>query len=333
MATTAPSANATAAPATCTATAQLASSLHATTPPSAMAASNDTSAMPARRSSAGYASRASTRFATSKGNATRAIPQCVVFSSSTALTTTRPTATALAAAESRKRTPGVTRASLRRLALATLLTQLPPQVVERSCARHVRHLVEVVRWRRRGRVPLEGVPLPRVVADALAAAACLEHVDREEQERDAHDVRADRRDEVVALPALVAVRVDPPRHPLEPGEVLRHEGDVEADEENPELPFAEALVELATEHLGPPVEDAGEDREHDAAEQRVVEVRHDEVAVVHLPVDRERGEVDPGEPADDEEREEAEREEHRGLEGEIPPPERRQPVEDLHPRR
>ena len=35
------------------------------------------------------------------------------------------------------------------VASATLLTQPPPQVVERSCARHVRHLVEVVRRRRR----------------------------------------------------------------------------------------------------------------------------------------------------------------------------------------
>src|SRR6188472_1588350 len=243
------------------------------------------------------------------------MPQCVVLSSSTALTTTRPTATALAAADSRKRTPGVTRTSLRRLALATLLTQLPPQVVERSCARHVGHIVEVVRRRRRGGVPLKRISLPRIVADALAAPPRLQDVDGEEQERDAHDVGADRRDEVVALPALVRVGVDPPWHPLEPGEVLRHEGDVEADEEDPELPLAEALVELAAEHLGPPVEDAAEDREHDTAEERVVEVRHDEVAVVHLPVDRECGEIDPGQPADDEEREEPEGEEHGSLEG------------------
>ena len=89
--------------------------------------------------------------------------------------------------------------------------------------------------------------------------------------------------------------------------------------------------EHAPEHLRPPVEEPGEDREHDAAEQRVVEVRDHEVAVVHLPVDRERGQVDPGEPADDEEREEAEREQHRRLEAEVPAPERGEPVEDLDP--
>ena len=85
-------------------------------------------------------------------------------------------------------------------------------------------------------------------------------------------------------------------------EMLRHEGDVEADEQQPELPFAETLAQPAPEHLGPPVEEAGEDREDHAAEQGVVEVRDDEVAVVHLPVDRKRREVDPRQPADDEER-------------------------------
>src|SRR4029077_15784043 len=118
-----------------------------------------------------------------------------------------------------------------------------------------------------------------------------------------------------------------------PEEVLRHEGDVEADEEDPELPLAETLVELPPEHLRPPVEEAREDREHDAAEQRVVEVRDDEVAVVHLPVDRECGEIDAGDPPDDEQREKAESEEHRRLEAEVAAPEGREPVEDLHPRR
>ena len=51
--------------------------------------------------SRGYASRATTAFATSRGSATSARPQCVVPSSSTALTTTRPTASAAPPADSR----------------------------------------------------------------------------------------------------------------------------------------------------------------------------------------------------------------------------------------
>ena len=43
-------------------------------------------------------------------------------------------------------------------------------------------------------------------------------------------------------------------------------------------------------------------REHRAAEEDVVEVGDDVVRVVHLPVDRERGEEDPGQAAHREER-------------------------------
>src|SRR5918994_615296 len=318
---------------TCAAVAHVASPLHATTPPSAIATRNATSAAIVRTRSAGYASHASTAVAARSGSATSAIPQCVVPSSSTALMTTRPTAVAPAMVHARKTAPGSTRAALGRFALATLLTEPPSQVVEGPGAGHVRHVVEVVRGRRRRRVPLERVRLPRVVSDSPAAGARPQDVDREEQDRDRHDPRADRGGEVVALPLFVRVRVHAPGHALEPDEVLRHERDVEADEEQPELPLAELLVEHAPEHLRPPVEEPGEAREHDAAEERVVEVRDHDVAVVHLPVDRERSQVDAGEPADDEEREEAEREQHRRLEAEIPAPQRGEPVEDLDPGR
>ena len=45
-------------------------------------------------------------------------------------------------------------------------------------------------------------------------------------------------------------------------------------------------------HLREPVVDPGEDREHGAAHQHVVEVGDDEVGVVQLPVDREHGQED-----------------------------------------
>ena len=60
-----------------------------------------------------------------------------------------------------------------------------------------------------------------------------------------------------------------------------------------------------------------------------MEVGDDVVGVVHLPVDRERGEEDPREAADREHGEEAERVQHRRVEDEVAAPERRQPVEDL----
>ena len=56
------------------------------------------------------------------------------------------------------------------------------------------------------------------------------------------------------------------------------------------LDLAEPLVEQPPEELRPPVVEPAEDAEDGAAEEHVVQVSDDVVGVVHLPVDRERGE-------------------------------------------
>ena len=59
-----------------------------------------------------------------------------------------------------------------------------------------RQPVEVVGRRRRGRRPLERVPLPRVVAGRLAVDEGGDHVDQERDDAGRDHERADRRDEV-----------------------------------------------------------------------------------------------------------------------------------------
>ena len=131
-------------------------------------------------------------------------------------------------------------------------------------------------------------------------------------------VRADRRDHVVGLPeAARIVRVDAPRHPHQPEQVLRQERHVEADEDEPELQLPELLVEHPAEQLRPPVGEAAEDREERAAEEHVVQVRDDEVRVRDVPVDREDGEEDPREAAEGDDGDEAERPQHRRVERDV----------------
>ena len=135
------------------------------------------------------------------------------------------------------------------------------QVAQGPGARHVRHGVEVPRRRRRGRVPLERVRVPRVVAGARAAAHRLHDVGDEDEHAEQHHERADRRDHVVDLPQpAVRVRVDAPRHAEQPEHVLREERQVEAHEDRPEVQLPEPLVEDPAEHLREPVVDAAEDR-------------------------------------------------------------------------
>ena len=82
-------------------------------------------------------------------------------------------------------------------------------------------------------------------------------------------------------------------------------------------------------HLGEPVVERAEQREDGAADQHVVEVRHDEVGVVDLGVERHGREHDAGQAAEHEDEEEAEHEQERRLELRPAVPQRRDPAEDL----
>ena len=95
----------------------------------------------------------------------------------------------------------------------------------------------------------------------------------------------------------------------------------------------EPLVEHLAGHLRPPEVEAGEHREHDRAEDHVVEVRDHEVAVGDVEVQRRRAEDDAGQPAEQERDQEADGPQHRRLEGERAAPHRADPVEELHPGR
>ena len=112
--------------------------------------------------------------------------------------------------------------------------------------------------------------------------------------------------------------------------MLDEERDLEADEEQPEVNFAQALVELLAGHLGPPEVQAGEEHEDDRAEDRVVEVGHDEVAVGHVEVQWRRRQDDAGQTTEEEGDHEAHGPQHRGVETDRAPPHGADPVEEFH---
>ena len=131
-----------------------------------------------------------------------------------------------------------------------------------------------------------------------------------------------RRDQVERVPAeLGRIGVDAPRHAQQAGEVHRKEGDVEADEHQPERPAAEPLRQRAAAEGRRPVVERGEQRKHHAADQHVVQMRDDEVGVVRLPVERHHRHHHAGQPAEREDEQEAEHEQRRR--GESQPARRR----------
>ena len=100
-----------------------------------------------------------------------------------------------------------------------------------------------------------------------------------------------------------------------------------------QLQLPEPLAQQRAGDLREPVVDAGEEAEDAAGEQRVVEVRDDEVGAVRLVVEHRRGDEDPAQPADQELDEEREREQHRGAQHDRAADQRADHVEVLDPGR
>jgi hypothetical protein len=86
---------------------------------------------------------------------------------------------------------------------------------------------------------------------------------------------------------------------------------VDADEEEPELPPCKPLVEHAPGDFREPVADGPQQRKDRAADQHVVQVRDNEIAVVHLQIQWHRAQHDARESADQQDDEEPEHEPHR----------------------
>ena len=89
--------------------------------------------------------------------------------------------------------------------------------------------------------------------------------------------------EVQPRPCLIGV--DAPRH-TEQAQVMHwEEAQIKPDKHDPEAPFAERLVELASGHLREPVIETRKNREDVGTDQHIMYVPHDVIGVVNLPID------------------------------------------------
>ncbi|KWT73912.1 hypothetical protein APY03_5763 [Variovorax sp. WDL1] len=156
-------------------------------------------------------------------------------------------------------------------------------------------------------------------------------VDDEQQHARGQHEGADSRQQVERVPAQVArVAVDTPRHAQQARDVHREEGQVEAAEHQSEDPAAPALRQaMAVEYRRPEVE-AREQREHHAADQHVVQMGDDEVAVVRLPVEGQHRHHDAGQAAQHEDEMKAQQEQRGRVRPHLAAPESRNPGEHLH---
>jgi hypothetical protein len=99
--------------------------------------------------------------------------------------------------------------------------------------------------------------------------------------------------------------------PRQPGDMHRQEGRVEADEHQPEHPLAQPVGHHPPRRMRNPVIGPAEQREHHPADQYVMQMRHDEIAVMRLQVERHRRQHHAGQPAQHEDEQKAQHERHR----------------------
>src|SRR5699024_3247609 len=181
--------------------------------------------------------------------------------------------------------------------------------------------------------PLEVVGVaPRVInGDDLAVAVGLEDVPQERQHGNSQDQGTDGGHLVVGRKAVgrEVVRVTT-RHTGVACPVLNQERGVEADEGQPEVQLAQTLVQHAVGHLREPAVHTSEGCEGNRAEQGVVEVRNHEVGVRQVEIHCRASQHDAGQTTEEEGGKEAQREHHRGFEGQATAPHGAEPVEELH---
>ena len=214
------------------------------------------------------------------------------------------------------------------LALVVLgVLGVPPLVA----AVHPGHGVEVVGGHRRRDRPFEAAGVPGVRArrgQMRGVALGLHDVPHEYQHPQRDQQRPPRwppcsRTRIRSPGRRVSMRRDIPCRPrMCMGPKVR----LNPTQHDPEVPVPQPLVEEVAPHLGPPEVQAGEQAEHPAPEDHIVEVGHDVVGVGLLGVGRGHRVGHAGQAADGEHGHRGHRELHGHREMQLPAPHGGQPV-------
>src|SRR5579884_1038005 len=203
-------------------------------------------------------------------------------------------------------------------------------IIERAARAHNGNRLKVIMWRRRRGIPLQGEGIPGVIASALTAAHTANHIPDEDQNADSDNESANGLQQVHLIPAQVGrIGIDTAAHAEQAEYLHGEEGQVQTDEEEPELYVAQAFAQHPACHLGEPVVDGREDGKDATAEQHIVDVRNDKVGIRHLVVERHNRQGHAVEAADQEHGDEAQGKEHGDAENDLAAEDCRDPVEHL----
>ena len=199
---------------------------------------------------------------------------------------------------------------------------------------HLGDLGKVVSRRRRVNHPFQARSVPGVMAGILFFPQADHQVQDESQGAGQQHQVAQGGQQVQPVPAEFAgIGINPARHPVQAQVVHREKGDVHPDEVEPEVGFADALVQQFPGQLGKPVIDPGKNAEQGPAEQHIMDMGHDVIGILLLIVRGGDGMGHPAEPAHDKEGDKPQGKEHRRFQVNGAAPKGANPVKDFHPGR
>ena len=203
-------------------------------------------------------------------------------------------------------------------------------VPERTPAADDWNTGKIVFGGRRGGGPFEGPGVPGIVACRRALEHGIEEIADKNKRPNNLEENADGDDEIPDFPAAARlVSVDSPRHAEKARNMHEIEGEMETDEEEPEMEFAKFFVVEAAAHFREPVVEGTEDGEEDGANDDVVEMSDDEIRGAELPIKRNSRKHDASEAGDEELEQECNAEEHGSFEDELAAPHGAEPIENF----
>src|SRR4030088_3298020 len=142
-----------------------------------------------------------------------------------------------------------------------------------------------------------------------------EQIGNENQNARGLEEDADSHDQIQSVPTTARfVGVNPARHSEKSRNMHEIECQMESDDEEPEVQFAERLVVHLSGHLRKPIIEGAKSRKKNGAYDDIMKMGHNEIGIPEVPGERRCAQHDPGEAGNQELKQKAYAEQHGRLE-------------------
>src|SRR5215471_3472696 len=181
-----------------------------------------------------------------------------------------------------------------------------------TAADNDRNLSEVIVGWGRGGGPLQRPCIPRIISGGSPTEVRPNEVHGPASNPSNLEQHSSRNDQIPHLPSAIGfIGIDTAWHPEHAGDMHEVKRQMEADQEQPEVPLAQGLIPHPAGNFGVPVIKSSEDSKDKPAHKHIVEMGDNEVRVPELPIEWRGREHDARQPSDQKLEKEGDAKQHR----------------------